>query len=93
MRWSSGDHEAALDPIPDAIVTDFRMPHADGMAVAQFARSRSRSIPVFILTAYPELIEERGMLPKPIVFTKPLTYPELTEALKGVARARIPSPT
>jgi len=78
----------ARGPFPDAIVTDFRMPHADGMAVAQFARSREPGIPVFIVTGYPELIEDVGLLPKPVVFTKPLTYPELTTALRLAAPSR-----
>ena len=80
----------ARSPCPDAIVTDFRMPHADGMAVAQFARSREPNIPVFIVTGYPELVEDRGLRPKPVVFTKPLTYPELMTALRLAAPTPYP---
>ena len=41
-RLAAAIARLACNPLPHAIVTDFRMPHADGMAVAQFARSRSR---------------------------------------------------
>src|SRR5262245_11232922 len=30
----------AREPVPDVLVTDLRMPHADGNAVARYARSR-----------------------------------------------------
>jgi CheY-like chemotaxis protein len=40
---------------PDALVTDVRMPRADGIAVARYARGRSPEIPVIFVTGYPEL--------------------------------------
>ncbi len=58
------------------------MPHADGVEVARFARSQEPIIPVFIVTGYPKLVEDGGLVPRPVVFTKPLTYPDLTTALR-----------
>jgi len=73
------------EPAPDVLVTDLRMPHADGLSVARYARSRNPSIPVFIVTGYPELVGSLDNVLAPIarVFTKPLAYPELTEAMTG----------
>jgi CheY-like chemotaxis protein len=87
----AGDGGAALRrleraPSPDAIVTDFRMPQADGMAVAQFARARSPAVPVLVVTGYPELVDEKQLDPRPIVLTKPISYVELTDALRDLAR-------
>jgi two-component system response regulator MprA len=66
---------------PDALVTDFRLPHANGLALAQFARSRDAHIPVVIVTGYPQLVDVDALDPQPIVFTKPIAYPALTAAL------------
>ncbi|MBI2391346.1 MAG: response regulator [Deltaproteobacteria bacterium] len=72
-------------PLPDALVTDLRMPHADGIAVARYARSRNPRMPVFIVTGYPELLTRLDDLldQETRVFPKPLAYPELTAAMRG----------
>lgn len=74
-------------PLPDALVTDLRMPHADGMAVARYARSRNPRIPIFIVTGYPELLTRLDDLidlhSETRVFPKPLAYTELTAAMRG----------
>jgi CheY-like chemotaxis protein len=79
----------ARAPVPDALVTDLRMPHADGVAVARYARSRRSHIPVFIVTGYPTLVPRAvdeecpsGGDPDTQVFPKPLAYADLTEALR-----------
>jgi CheY-like chemotaxis protein len=74
-------------PLPDALLTDLRMPHADGVAVARYARSRNPRIPVFIVTGYPELVTRLDdlvdVLSETRVFPKPLAYAELTAAMRG----------
>lgn len=70
-------------PLPDALVTDLRMPHADGVAVARYARSRNPRIPIFIVTGYPELLTRLDDLIATQIFPKPLAYPELTAAMRG----------
>jgi len=40
-------------PLPDALVTDLKLPHGDGIAVAQYARSRRPRLPVFVITGHP----------------------------------------
>ncbi len=72
-------------PAIDMLLTDLRMPHADGLTVARFARSLNPTMPVFIVTGYPELITTVGSALSPVarVFAKPLAYPELTAAMAG----------
>lgn len=70
---------------PEVLITDLRMPHADGLAVARYARAQYPGIPVFIVTGYPELIPRIDTVLPPIarVFPKPLAYSELTAAMHG----------
>jgi two-component system response regulator MprA len=71
-------------PVPDALATDFHLPHADGLAVARYARSRRALMPVFILTSYPQsLTRSVDDLDRPpiILLTKPLDYEGFLRAL------------
>jgi two-component system response regulator MprA len=71
-------------PAPEVLVTDLRMPHADGLSVARYARSLNARMPVFIVTGYPELATDiEKALGFTQVFAKPLAYPELTAAMTG----------
>lgn len=72
------------DPVPAVLVTDLRMPHADGVAVSKYARSRRPGIPVVVVTGYPLQAEwlERAFEPPPVVFTKPLSYDQLSGELR-----------
>ena len=77
-------------PMPDVLVTDLRMPHADGMAVARYARSRRPSLPVFVVTGYPDLVAPGGSLsiePPPVVHAKPIDYVALSGDLRRCADA------
>jgi two-component system response regulator MprA len=72
--------------MPSVLVTDLHVPHVDGVAVAEFARSRAPGLPVVIVTGYPHRVVRLGerMDPVPIVFTKPLDYARLTDELRRV---------
>jgi len=74
----------ARSPMPDVLVTDLRMPHADGAAVASYARSRRPGLPVLVVTGYPELAphEGDGLDPPPTVLSKPLDYARLGDELR-----------
>jgi DNA-binding NtrC family response regulator len=75
-------------PMPDVLVTDLRMPHADGMAVARYARSRRPNLPVFVVTGYPHLVAPGGSLsiePPPVVHAKPIDYARLSSDLRRCA--------
>jgi two-component system response regulator MprA len=45
-------------PTPEALVTDFHLPHADGLAVGRYARARRPDMPVFVVTGYPHLVSD-----------------------------------
>jgi two-component system response regulator MprA len=80
----------ARAPGPEVLLVDYNLPHADGLAVASFARSRDARVEVMLVTGYPEIVARIGHHPGPIraVFTKPLAYAELTRELEGVRAAR-----
>jgi two-component system response regulator MprA len=63
-------------PLPDVVVTDFRLQHADGAAVARYAQARRAGLPVFLVTGHPNLVQEigRSLNPPAHVFAKPLDY-------------------
>ena len=70
-------------PTPDVLVTDLQMPHADGIAVAAYARAKRPGLPIFMVTGYPELVSTRAKAldPVPQVFTKPIDYVSFTAEL------------
>jgi two-component system response regulator MprA len=78
----------AREPLPDLLITDFRMPHADGYAVISYARSREPTLPVLMVTGYPEVVQQWGAAldPPAVVFAKPLAYGELVRAVEQLAR-------
>lgn len=76
------------DPVPEALVTDFHLAHADGLAVGRYARSRRAGIPIFVVTGYPQSLERAtGALDQPLVLlTKPLDYADLALRLAVAVR-------
>jgi two-component system response regulator MprA len=77
-------------PMPSMLVTDFQLAHADGLAVARYARSRNPRVHVVIATGYPELLRTGpGHLDPPLrVLTKPLDYDVLRAELAAVQAMR-----
>lgn len=80
----------ARQPTPDILITDLRMPHADGIAITRYARSLRPMLPVIMLTGYPEIVArlEQGFDPRIVVHTKPVDYPALTRELRACAEGR-----
>jgi two-component system response regulator GlrR len=85
---SVGDAEAAQASVaavrPDVVVTDLRMPGADGMALFDELHRRHPSMPVILLTAHgsiPDAVEamQRGVFG---YLTKPYDAPELIAQLQ-----------
>ena len=74
----------ARSPMPDVLVTDLRLPYADGVAVASYARSRQPRLPVLVVTGYPNLVAREGDVldPAPTVLSKPLDYTALGDELR-----------
>lgn len=76
-------------PVPDALVTDLRMPHADGSSVVQYARSKQPNLPVIVVTGHPQLARGLDALrPTVVILNKPVAYDDLlnrlTDALADV---------
>lgn len=65
-------------PVPDALLTDFRMPNVDGVTVAKYARSVSPTMPIVFLTGYPQLVSRRIASLGAQVHAKPLDYQALS---------------
>lgn len=78
------------DPLPDILVTDLKVPHADGEAIIGYGRSRNPSLSVVIVTSYPAIASRvKGQIvPIPPVFTKPIEYQELAKTLREIANAQ-----
>lgn len=94
----TNDGAAALarltrDPIPHAVVTDFLLPHADGLAVGRYARSRRPAVALFVVTGYPNSFAKAvDPLDHPVhVLTKPLDYADLLKRL-GAALGTVKTP-
>jgi two-component system response regulator MprA len=99
LREDGFDIEVALDGATaiariardtlDILVVDFQLPHADGLVIAQYARSRRPDVPVLFVTGYPELVERKKPLlfPHPIVLAKPVAYEALSLALRNAETA------
>jgi two-component system cell cycle sensor histidine kinase/response regulator CckA len=81
----------ARDPPPDAIVTDLVMPVVGGIAVLGEARKRRPLLPVVFVTGRPELLAKIRFEPSPIVFTKPVSYADLSAKLREVLAKRPPT--
>ena len=71
-------------PLPDVLITDYQLPHVDGLSIVRFARSRSEKLPVLMVTGYRELLEPaaKGFDPPVRIFGKPIAYAELLHALE-----------
>jgi DNA-binding NtrC family response regulator len=71
-------------PVPDALVTELTIAHADGLAVGRFARSQRPGLPVLVLTGYPNLFKPDAFRggPPATLFTKPVDYAALRSALR-----------
>lgn len=67
---------AAQAQPPDLLLTDFRMPGSDGLAVLRLARARWPDLPVLLLTSVPEALtgQDHGFS---AVLAKPVSLAEL----------------
>jgi DNA-binding response OmpR family regulator len=44
------------EPIPDALITDYHVPDADGLTIARRARACRSAMPIFVVTGDPESV-------------------------------------
>ncbi|NUO50801.1 MAG: response regulator [Polyangiaceae bacterium] len=71
------------EPAPKVLITDLRMPHADGWAVARYARTQAPDICVFVITGYPERAKAWASgAGGATVLTKPVDYRTLSTGIR-----------
>jgi CheY-like chemotaxis protein len=70
---------------PDLVVTDYHMPHVDGMQVARMVRRTDPGIPVVVLTAMHDPAVEQILATVGVrhVLHKPMTAAAIAKALQG----------
>jgi CheY-like chemotaxis protein len=64
-----------------AVVTDFHMPGADGIVVAEAARQRHPGIPVVVITGRPDVLKQWKTDPPYICLPKPFSIQQLTHTV------------
>jgi DNA-binding response OmpR family regulator len=71
-------------PLPDILITNYQLPHVDGLSIARFARSRDQKLPVLMVTGYREVLEPaaKSFDPPVRIFGKPIAYAELLHELE-----------
>ena len=85
------DGVAALErlahaPVPDAVITDYHLPGADGLAIVRHARACRAGIPVFVVTGDPYSATKAGIAidSRIEVMAKPVDYASLVGRLHAV---------
>ncbi len=93
---SSHHYKHAIDSIntspPDGIVLDVMMPEISGLEVLNFVRThpRYRDIPVIIVSSkgFPVDIEAGVNAGANIYLTKPVSFPDLTQAVQNALQIK-----
>jgi CheY-like chemotaxis protein len=71
----------AHEPVPDALITDYHVPGADGLVIAQ--RARETGMPIFVVTGDPEAVIAAPLAREGAieVIGKPVDYANLVTRL------------
>ena len=68
-------------PLPDVVVTEVTLPHANGLALARYAQAQSPGIVIVFATSSPHRTRDHGLAAEPHVLAKPLDYARFRERL------------
>ena len=69
-------------PLPNVLVTELTTAHVDAASVSRFARAQRPGMPILVVTGYPNLFHPLAFGGKaPQLFTKPVDYSKLKDAL------------
>ena len=76
---------------PDVVVTDLRLPGADGLTVTRHARRQVPPIPVILITGYdsPQARRAASESGVDVYLTKPFSNAALVEAIQRVLAPRL----
>ncbi|MEA2513277.1 MAG: two-component system, OmpR family, response regulator [Thermomicrobiales bacterium] len=69
--------DQALTIRPDLVLTDFKMPNLDGLALAKRLRERDHSLPILLMSAAPPSVTSPGIE----FIRKPFNIPQLVNAV------------
>lgn len=92
--WTLSDprrfRELRKEVDPDVLITDLRMPEADGMTILAAARADDPSLPVILITAYGTVSSAVDAMHEGAFdyLTKPFTVDELVVAVERAVRHR-----
>jgi DNA-binding response OmpR family regulator len=75
------------EPIPDALITDYHVPGANGLTIARRARACRSAMPVFVVTGDPESATPLAHECAIEVMSKPVDYGSLVARLHAVVPA------
>ena len=83
---NEGEHPMVLD----VIITDIRMPHINGLQAMTYFQREYPSIPLIVLTGFPELDMATGLLNRGIAdyLVKPVEGEKLLEAVANAMKQR-----
>jgi DNA-binding response OmpR family regulator len=87
--WAALNH--SCDAVPEAIITDLRMPGLDGLALLRRLRERFPTLPVILVSAFPdEAVWREGLEAGALdVFPKPFQTASMIALLRAaIERAR-----
>jgi CheY-like chemotaxis protein len=72
----------ARAPLPDALISELKLPLADGATVARFGRAQHPGLQIVFVTRDPNLLVPGALTAPPrAILTKPLDYARLLEVL------------
>lgn len=72
----------ARSPLPNALLTVFRMAPVDGITVAKYARSLDAHMPIIFITGYPQLVGPKVHAIGAWIHPKPVDYSVLAAEVR-----------
>ena len=69
-------------------MTDLHMPRTDGAALARFAASLTPPVPVVLVTARPDTLDDRNLKDFAAILSKPVSGAQLVHAVRQAVDAQ-----
>lgn len=66
---------------PDVIITDLRMPNLDGKSLIKKVRQTNSTVPIIVITAYKDDLNEEELKMVSAVLEKPINFIKLVQLL------------
>jgi CheY-like chemotaxis protein len=90
----ASDGEIALESFkanrPDIVITDLRMPNLDGKGLVKEIRQIDKNVPIIVITAYKDDLNEEEQKEVSAIFEKPINFiklvTQLDECIQGLSK-------